>query len=354
MRPRLAALAFAVALTAAGAPARADTHAEAVKAFEEGRKLREANELDKAKLAFERSISIEPSIGATYNLALIHEQQRRPREAVDAYRQAEKLAHEKGDPREKDAAEARARVLEAHHHVVLQIAQDVASAPGLKVVLDGEVVPAEQLGGEVFRPPSSHELLVVATGRKDLRTRAHDRQVIQVVLGEPATGAAEGSPPPAAPGEPGGGWGWQKWTGAGLIGVGVVGVAISVIRVLDYISDESRLDEERRAAVENCSGSKGVIDRCDGSPGSGRIPRANDALRAYDQNEQDAKDGAPLTVAAGVVGLLLVGGGVALFATAPSSATTPSSSSAARAGPRMRLVPHIGPRGSGLVVVGAF
>lgn len=357
MRCRVLALALAAALTAS-APAWADTHGDAVKAFEKGRKLRDANELDKAVHVFEQSIALEPSIGAYFNLGLIHSQQGHPRAAVDAFGAAERLAREKGDAREKDASKERAKVLAAHNHVTLKVPDDVARAPGLTLVLDGEVVPQAEYNGPVFRSKASHELRVSAAGRQDLRIQPRNNGVIKVELGEPvASGASPSAPAPATHETPEtaatgvGGWGWQKWTGVGLVGVGLAGIAVSLVRVFGYLAEESDLDKARAEASTRCTtNSDGTIEQCAGSTTSEEYQRASKAVADYNQNEQDAKDGAPLTVTAGVAGLLLVGGGVALFLTAPSTeAASPAASSA-----RVRLVPRVGPRESGLSVVGTF
>jgi hypothetical protein len=138
-----------------------------------------------------------------------------------------------------------------------------------------------------------------------------------------------------------------------MVGVGVAGIAVSLVRVLGYVADESSLDDARRSATRGCTGAGGRVSACDGNPSSDRIAPANAAIAAYDQNEQDAKNGAPLTVTLGVAGALLVGGGLALFLTAPAPAS-PSGSPAAAASTRVHLVPQVGARESGLTVVGVF
>ena len=96
----------------------------------------------------------------------------------------------------------------------------------------------------------------------------------------------------------------------------------------------------------------GRIFKCDGDANSPRVRTANDALIAWTANEQNAKDGAPRTIGVGVVGVLLIGGGIYLFAKAPSAS--------AEQGPpppnalRVHVVPQVGARDTGLSVIGTF
>ncbi|MEA2749647.1 MAG: hypothetical protein QOI41_3790 [Myxococcales bacterium] len=361
MRLRHVALIATVATMLAGTtlstPAWADAHGDAVKAFTEGRKLRDGDP-ERARVAFERSIALEPSIGAYYNLGEVNDLLNRSREAVTAFRAAEKLAIQKGDPRSKDAQEAWGKVLDTHNYLVVNVSDDVKSAAGLEIEVDGVLVPEAQFNGEVFRPLPTHEVVVRALRRKELRlTGVANKQPVTVVLGEPSAPAV--APPPPAPpsSQPEvstGGWGWQKWTGAGMTVVGVAGVAYTLISVFSYVSKESSLDADRRKYFGPCSG-PGRFTKCSDptlDPGAGNI-----AVQAYNANEQSAKDSAPAWIGIGVAGVLLIGGGVALFVTAPSQESTsepPPSSAPASAGVHVHVIPQVGIHDQGLGVIGTF
>jgi hypothetical protein len=204
-----ASLMTALATMTLSTPARADTHGDAVKAFEEGRKLRESD-VEKAAAAFERSLKLEPSIGAYYNLGQVNEQLGRIREAVDAFRKAEKLAIQKFDSRNTDAREAWNKLLETHNYVVLNVSDEIKTMSGLAVVVDGVPVPESQYNGEVFRPATTHEVVVSASGRKDFRLQAlPNKQPVDVTLGAIATERSAPPPPSPQPAEPsssGAGW----------------------------------------------------------------------------------------------------------------------------------------------------
>jgi hypothetical protein len=345
MRRRLALLAFG-AIVAASAPALADVteaaKAEAARAFDEGRKLRDQRDFDKAASAFDRSVKAEPSIGGFYNLAFAYEQLGRTRPALDAYLEALKLAVKNGDAREKETNEAIKKLLATHNYVTVVFQNESDIVAGLRVVVDGEVVPDEQLKGEIFRPKTTHEVVVSAPGRKDRRyLGVQNRAEVRIALGEPApTGAGAVSPPPPPPPPPssGGGWGWQKWTGVGMIGGGVVSLAVASILYFPNMTKQLSLNSE---ADDKCSGGKCPND----TPTRQFVTRNNDNIR-------DLKDKTPAIIVTGAIGALLVGGGIYVFATAPSgSAEQPPPTPNAL---RVRVVPQVGVRDSSLTFVGSF
>ena len=360
MRSRYAVARFAIAATVASAlatttlstPAWADTHSDAVKAFEEGRKLRETDP-EKAARAFEQSISLEPSIGAYYNLGQVNEQLNRPREAVEAFRTAEKLAVQKNDSRNKDARDAWGKILDTHNYVVLNVSDEIKSTPGLKITVDGVPVPEAQFNGEVFRPTTTHEVVVRATGRQDVRLPAvPNRQPVAITLGIVAGESTASNPPPPPPPPPetsSGGWGWQKWTGTGLMAVGVGGVAYTLISVFSYSIKESGRFDTAKMYHDNCVGDARGFTKCNLASGL-KKEDANAAYDAYNANEKDAKDSAPVWIVVGTAGVLLIGAGLYVFATAPSSSEPPPPSGAVR----VHVIPQVGIHHSGLAVVGTF
>ena len=348
MRRRLAILVLGGAVLATS-PALAD-NSEAGKAFDEGRKLRDQRDFEKAANAFERSIAAEPSIGAYYNLAFSYEQLGRTRDALDAYRTARRLAKDKGDPREKEATEAVTKLLETHNYVTVIVPDTVDKTANVRVTVDGEAVAPNKLAGEVFRSAVEHEVVIAAPGRRERRIKVANRQPVTLTLGD-ADETITPAPPPADASS--GGWGWQKWTGVGLFGAGVVGVTVSLVWVFSYESDASRLADARDKIAETCVKNAGQIlgcpDRSAMSPQWRNFVTANDA---YDSNERNARKVAPLFVGVGAVGVLLIGGGLYLFATAPSASRAEQTSPSHAV--RMRVVPQVGSRDNGLAVVGTF
>lgn len=346
MRRRLLVVALASALTVlTRAPAaHADPHSEAVASFEQGRKLRESSDPEKLKeaaKAFERSIALEPSVGAYYNLGLINDQLGRPRDAVDNFRKSRNLAHERGDPREKDAVDSLTKLLDSHTYVILTAPEEAMAAPGFRVVLDGEEVPRAQLNGEVFRTGATHEVVVTATDRKDNRIAAKNKQTVMLALGESTTTALPPPPPPPPPDEPSGGWGWQKWTGVGLMGAGVVSAAIGVAFVAGYFSDRDDLKGEYK---KDCSADAADVVTCKSG-----LPPVSYQTRADDLDHDAALKH---TVTFGLAGAAIAGG-LYLFLTAPSSSDTVTTTGRSTP-PRIRVAPRVGQSEQGLSVVGTF
>ena len=326
MRSRLAAVALAAALLGSSAPAWAD-RAEAVKLFDEGRKLRDEGKFDKAARAFEQSIKVEPSIGAYYNLGLVNEQLGNLREAADRYRESRNLARQRNDAREKDAVDALAKLLETNSYVKPEIDDKTAAAPGLRVTIDGEYVPPSLFNGEVFRRREPREAVITAVGRKEVKLALRNKQAFTVVLGEPTGDGAAPAPHPPTAETSGGGIGWQKWTGLALGGAGLITAGIGTVVAIGYYQpSQSLTDEYKKCSTTACR--DGVRARAD----------------SLDNRSRDRN-----IVVFSIAGALLVGG-ILLFVLAPDAAP---SAPAAQAG-RLRMVPQVGTHDGGLQVVGTF
>ncbi|CAN5922052.1 hypothetical protein BH11MYX4_BH11MYX4_52190 [soil metagenome] len=230
------------------------------------------------------------------------------------------------------------KLLETHDHVVLRTSPEIGATPGLQVEVDSLAVPKTELNGEVFRAGALHTVKVVASGRAELVTRVTNRTTFTVVLGPSSSGAGS-EPAGPAPADPApvtrdGGWGWQKWTGVGMAGAGVVSTAMGIVLVVKYRSDGADLQKEADAA---CADGK--------CPGASN-PTAQRFRDRASELDSDAVRNNLITF--GLGGALLVGGAV-LFFTAPSTSLTAPSS-----GARVRVLPHVGSRDTGLAVVGTF
>lgn len=334
MRRALAIL-LAAAATSVALPAAA-IDPEAVKKFEEGKKLRAEGNCRDAIRPFEESVRAEASIGAHYNLGYCHEQLHEPLAAYESYRAAAKMAHARGDAREQEIKDATARVLETLHYVRLTVPETIVDTPGLTIAVDGEVVPRSAFADEVVvRDRPVHDVVVRATGRKDwVVANQPDHKSVIALLGDPAPAAAPPPPPPApAPRE--GRWGVRQWSALGLGVAGLAAVTVAGVWIGSYVVEEARLDADRR-------------DKC--------RPTATGACKdeepftsanaAYNDHEDATKREAPVFVTVGAAGLLMIGGGVLLYLTAPKQA--------APAAGRVTVVPSIGSRSGGLLAVGRF
>ena len=311
------------ALLAVAAPARADT-SEAVKAFDEGRKLRDERLFDLAAKAFERSLALEKSIGAHFNLGFCYDQLSRPYDALAAYRSAANLARERNDPRLGDANSAIQKLLESHDHVVLVTPAEVMKVPGLHVEVDKHPVPEDRLNGELFSAGTLHTVTVDAAGHARARSSPNlkNGERFTVVLGPTRV-------------EPGAPWGWQKWTGVGLVGAGVVTASVGLFLALDYYSEQKQLQSDLTAF-------------CNAQP-NGKCGPGSAGVATYFKRAEDL-DSTSVTrnvIVFGAAGALVVGGAV-LFFTAPSPAKEKAPAAT------VRVLPHVGERDTGLSLIGTF
>jgi hypothetical protein len=207
----------------------------------------------------------------------------------------------------------------------------------------------------VFRPATTHEVVVSASGRKDFRLQAlPNKQPVDVTLGAIATERSAPPPPSPQPAEPsssGAGWGTQKWAGLGLMAAGVGALTYGVV---DLVSYEMKRGDALDAAQPYANSCRGTVDAYTSCPGTNLAPAdGNRARAAYHQTTDDGASSIPLWVTLGVLGVAASVTGIVLFASAPSHAGEPA---APRGEARVdiQLVPRVGLHDSGLGVVGTF
>lgn len=315
------------AVTFVTVPARADAHADAQKAFDEGRRLRDDPKPDlvAALAAFRRSAQAERSIGALYNIGYCNEKLGRMRDALDAYRDARALADQRKDARLVEIDAAIDEIRRTHHFVKIIVPSVVATAEGLRIELDGITVPSSQFDGEVFRPAGgTHQVLVEANGRKHWSKSAMDAEPVTVELGEPITSPnlVPGGPRPPVAVAPtsGSDLSWRHWTGIGLAGTGVAMGVVTLVVGLNLQSEvDAKFDEAAPCAA------------------NGSCP---DKVRSYNE----AKDSWPTRVLPfGIVAGALLAGGAVVYFTAPNATGT-----------AIRMTPSVGPGHAGVSLSGAF
>ncbi|MBS2020740.1 MAG: CDC27 family protein [Deltaproteobacteria bacterium] len=357
MRSRLF-VATACAVVLATGTAHAD-HAEAVRLFEEGRKQRDAGEYEKALKTFERSLSEEKSVGSYFNLALVLEQLGRYREAYDAFQAGKELATSRNDDRIGDLREAQAKLLDTKNHIQLAVPQDVKSAEGLRIIVDGLEVPPKQYDGYVFRAPNDHEVVVIAKGRKNVRIPAKNRQLVAVSLGEidrsppappavvPPPPADKTPPPPPPPAEPdsGGGWPTMKWVGLAMMGAGVGAGVVGLVKNLDYLDKRSTYQDQYQKACTPTPANNNDECRKLTDEQFYETPAAIGVRKDAEANDNSTQVVLPIAY---ISAAALFGVGLYFFLTTES--TKRSETNAAR----LTVTPHVGPRDGGLSVVGTF
>jgi hypothetical protein len=324
VRRRHVALAatFATLVFASAGPAWAGDADQARTHFDAGKRARDEGDCLRAIGEFEKSLSVEKSIGAFYNLAYCHEQVGDRQEAYEAYRQAQLLASAKKDDRLREISGALASLLETPH--VRLIFSDIP--PGTQVKVDDQAIPNALLQREMVlftRPLKKHAVVVSAPGFDEWRASMDTKQFRTVDLRPTGPAHDAVAPPPTTKSE----WGWGQWTG---IGVGVVGLGLLVyggINGLDYESKESDyLDQVHKACPKfpNCSTQEAANEQT--GPGGTQGP-----LGLYNDN-QGRLAGIDATL---VTGGVLLAGGILLFFLVPKNevGATPSTVGSVRFAP---------------------
>lgn len=344
LRRFVAAAGVALAVVSSALPALA-ANPEALKKFEEGKKHRADGDCGKAVTFFEESVAIEATIGGHYNLGYCYEQLKQPEKAYESYKRALKLAQEKKDPREEEIRDATIRTRDVVHWVRLDVAK-VQKAPGLRVTVDGEVVPPAEYTAEVIlRKSARHEIVVSATGHKDWTvTNQPDHNTIVLELGEALVEAKPKETPPPPPEPKGSDGSTQRVASIILMGVGGVGLVAGGALGLYYLVEKGDRETTAGEAQTRCVKTR--------KPEAAAL---GENIQAFcNENEPGAKsylDWHDRTVLATWVTIpvsaALLLGGVVLFVTAPRGKEVAG-------GVRVRLVPEATPTTSGLHLHGTF
>lgn len=245
MRHRLAVVAVACVLWPAAASAQAPAGAPAAPAagegdcadalFNEAKALRDAGQYADACPKFAESRGLANGVGVTLYLADCYEKLGKTQSAWTEFRNAEKLAREKGDKR-ADVAAAHAQSLEAKLNQVTLIPAPLAAgqAPP-SVTVDGAAVPPEQLNAPLAMDPGDHELRIVAPDGSSRVVPFHVDANVAAMSVSLAPPEAPAPPPPAAPPESGAAnatvttvdsGATRRWIGLGLITAAVAEGAI--------------------------------------------------------------------------------------------------------------------------------
>jgi hypothetical protein len=204
--------------------------------FDAARQLRDSGQLADACPMFARSKELALGVGVTLHLADCYERMGRTASAWDQFRQAETLAHERGDEKRAEIARDRARAL-APALERLTVAASTASHDGWQVLVDGAALPAFMWNSPLALDPGDHVVTVTAPGRPPCATRVRldpgSPLVTLPIDGPTAPAAVPTASAPAASGPvaaesvaplPGPPISARVWLGAGLVAVGLTGM----------------------------------------------------------------------------------------------------------------------------------
>ncbi|MGO9838898.1 MAG: hypothetical protein ACLP1X_32355 [Polyangiaceae bacterium] len=306
-------------------PPAGDARTEADDEFNEGKRLMDAGQTSAACARFARSQEIDPKLGRLLNLAFCHEQEGKTASAWNEYNGAAALAEQKGQSERVDfAREHAAAVAKKLAFVHLDVPVNAVT-----VEVDGTGLSRERWPTPLPFDPGEHKVVASAPGKKPLTLVVVVGQTPgiqefriapleddspppppQVLLPEPPPRPVEveaPAPPRPAP---------SHVPAFIATGVAVAGVAVGAIFGLDAMS-------KRNDANQYC-------------PSKICYPEGRTLI-------SDAQSAATASTIGFGVGLAGAAAATWLFIRPPGG----EKSSA-------RLAPMVGPRGSGLVMVGSF
>lgn len=317
--PRIACFALAIAAATLAAPAaKADVTKEARAAattlFDDGRKLTAANKYAEACPKFEEAMKLDPGIGIGFNLADCWEHTGRLASAWIQFRDTASLALAANQPDREKEIKKRVAALEPRLTRLTIVVPEGARAEGLVVQRDGSEVGKALWGSAIPVDAGKHRVSAAAPGRQiwetslavegEGKTLSVEVPVLpekkggDVIAPPPPSGSATGSgAPPPPPAERDAPRSWQKPLGFVALGVGAVGVGVSV--ALGFAAKSKKDDSN---ADGHCVG-----NTCDD---------AGTELR------NSAVSLGNVGTGVFIAGAVVAAGGLLLVITAPSSKTT--------------------------------
>jgi hypothetical protein len=181
-----------MAVTPAARAQTPDSAAQADAAFKEGQRLHAAGDDAAACPKFAESKRLSPAVGVTLHLADCYAKTGRTASAWNEFRQAEKMAREKGDKRADVAAERAAALSPNLSRLTVEVPAD-AAASGEQIQLDGAPLSSESWNTPVAVDPGDHTVVVNAPGQPARTLSVH------VEAGGTSTSLATGLAVAAAP-----------------------------------------------------------------------------------------------------------------------------------------------------------
>jgi len=280
------------------------------KLFEDGRRYLAAKEYALACTAFEQSQQADPAIGTMLNIALCYETWGKPTAAYRWYVEAEKLAKEKGDDREKGARGKVDELAPKVPHLIVTIPADADVATTF--TLDGKEIDRAKLADDQLVEPGKHVIVARVPGKPPKET------VVELAQGERKQLTIEVPRPETRVIVTGG----QRKKGKFYGGIGMLvggGVAIGVAGYVSLVARQDYAD---------------AIDACP--------DHVCTSQAAFDAT-QDARKRANLMTFVGGAGVALVGVGVWFVLTSKTPKLTEK---------QLVVAPRLGPEGIGIAIGG--
>jgi hypothetical protein len=221
--------------------------AEALRLFEEGKKLYEAGDYASACKKFEESVQKKASIGNRFQLANCWERVGRTASAHALFLEVAEATRSLGQADREKVARERAAALEPQ---LSRVHVEVQAPEGFEIEIDGKKVESASLQHAIPLDPGTHTLRASAPNRPEFTTSIEVKAgagiiVVSVpMLAEPAiVPVVAASPPPAEPSEDKPPPSTRRAVGIALLGVGSMGVLAGVGLAILSANNQSDADK---------------------------------------------------------------------------------------------------------------
>ncbi len=309
----------------------AEDRAAAQALFDEGIRLLDGGDHAAACPKLEASLKRYDGLGTRGKLAECYEKAGRVASAWAAYREVAVLARKAGEATREQVASERASKLEARLPYLVIDVPGTARVPGLRVQRDGDVVDEGAFGVRVAVDPGIHRIAASAEGHeawsREVSAAEGQSQRVEIPLLTKRAAARAPRPQPevvpAAPEQrPEPAPNALKSVGLVTAGVGVVGLAVGGYFGL-------RASSKWNSAFDD-----------------GHCNSNNECTREGQDLTDSARSAAVLANVFVGAGVVLVGGGAALYFTAPASQRRTSRA--------IRVSPGVGADTLGMSLLGRF
>ncbi len=322
-------LLLAVASLAISVPASAqpDDAVLAEALFEDGRKLMDAGKLVEACPKLAESYRLEPAGGSLLNLAVCHEKEGKLATAWSEFKDALGMARSAGRPEREALASNHIEALGPRlSRLTIQLAPG-ADVAGLELTHNGSSLPRAAIGTALPVDGGKHEISASAAGHQPWQAslqiaREGDRQTVVIPVLEMTSGAGVAPPTGTSQALASDDGSMQRIMGIIVGGVGVAGTVVGAVFGVRAVSLSSESDDQ-------CGDGELCPDTVLGREG----------MAAH----ENAHTSATLANAFVGAGLGLVGVGLVVLLTAPSSGETEGATGAF-------VSPTMGPDGAGVAL----
>lgn len=257
-RERIVALAFGL-VCASSSPVRAAPtgSGEPQTLFEDALALMDQGRHAEACPKLERSQALDPGMGTQFQLAKCYASTGRVVRAWRLFREVADAAKQAGNKKREAVASQHAAALEPRlARITVQIAPELARAPGIAVTLDGAALAPAEWSARSPIEPGAHVVIVTAAGKLPFSQKvdavegAEATIVVPALEAEPASRAPEVKAAPARE---------NRGSGQRIAAIVVGGVGLSGLVVGGVFGALAKSDWDE--ALRHCKG--GDPKRCD-------------------------------------------------------------------------------------------